>query len=223
MELVKRKPKCPLAVFGHADPVGRDSYNKTLSGRRALAVYAVLTRDVELWEQKLYKQPFGGDRWGERENQIMLTALGYPPPAEGETDGTDETDDPTKAFPTPAGSGGRRPDRPANPRPAVQPFIWICFAPAPTARPTSSPNKTSWPAAKILTAKATTRAAANSIRYCWCRSRSTDEHRRPENHPLRNEVNAPNRRVLVFLFKPGTPGKTGPVALPAGCGRYARL
>src|SRR5690349_6323778 len=45
----KRFPPC--SVFGHADPTGDDAYNKTLSGRRALAVYAVLCRKVEIWEQ----------------------------------------------------------------------------------------------------------------------------------------------------------------------------
>lgn len=51
-----------LGVFGHADPVGDDEYNKTLSGRRAQAVYALLTRRVDLWDQ-LWAQPFGGDSW----------------------------------------------------------------------------------------------------------------------------------------------------------------
>jgi hypothetical protein len=32
----------PLSVFGHADPVGSDNYNKALSGRRAAAIYALL-------------------------------------------------------------------------------------------------------------------------------------------------------------------------------------
>jgi len=35
---VKDHPACPLSVFGHADPVGSDDYNKALSGRRAMAV-----------------------------------------------------------------------------------------------------------------------------------------------------------------------------------------
>src|SRR6266446_7275912 len=43
--LVSQHPGCPLAVFGHADPVGNDDYNKTLSGRRAMVIYAMLTRD----------------------------------------------------------------------------------------------------------------------------------------------------------------------------------
>src|SRR5215813_9086595 len=43
--LRKMHPGAPLSIFGHADPVGDDSYNKQLSGRRAQAVHAVLVRN----------------------------------------------------------------------------------------------------------------------------------------------------------------------------------
>src|SRR5262245_25025181 len=62
-QLVKEHPDCPLSIFGHADPVGNDDYNKALSGRRAMAIYAMLIRETDLWE-KLYSQPFGNDKWG---------------------------------------------------------------------------------------------------------------------------------------------------------------
>jgi len=51
-----------LGVFGHADPVGDDDYNKTLSGRRAQAIYALLVRRADLWDE-LWSTPFGGDNW----------------------------------------------------------------------------------------------------------------------------------------------------------------
>src|SRR5438552_3533596 len=35
-----------LSVFGHADPVGDDNFNKQLSGRRAQAIYGMLVRNV---------------------------------------------------------------------------------------------------------------------------------------------------------------------------------
>src|SRR5574337_1959703 len=35
-------PECRMALFGHADPVGDDEYNKVLSGRRAMAVYGLV-------------------------------------------------------------------------------------------------------------------------------------------------------------------------------------
>ncbi|HEX7815909.1 hypothetical protein [Dyella sp.] len=64
---------CPISIFGHADPVGSDDYNKKLSGRRAAAVYGLLTHQVELWEE-LYSQPLGDDKWGRPALQVMLDA-----------------------------------------------------------------------------------------------------------------------------------------------------
>jgi hypothetical protein len=66
----------PMTIFGHADPVGDDVYNHHLSGRRAAAIYGLLTRDVDLWE-KLYSKPYQGDNWKPRGVQTMLTAIGY--------------------------------------------------------------------------------------------------------------------------------------------------
>lgn len=51
-----------LSLYGHADPVGDDEYNKKLSGRRARAVYGLLTKDVSIWKE-LLNNPFGGDEW----------------------------------------------------------------------------------------------------------------------------------------------------------------
>ncbi len=75
-------PGCPLSIFGHADPTGSDDYNKQLSGRRAAAIYALLTRNTGIWE-KLYSQPLGNDNWGKRALETMLNNVS-PPPA-GET------------------------------------------------------------------------------------------------------------------------------------------
>ena len=68
----------PLSIFGHTDPVGQDGYNKSLSGRRAMALYALLVRDTEMWEF-LYSHPIDGasDKWGLKNVQIMLGAIGY--------------------------------------------------------------------------------------------------------------------------------------------------
>lgn len=66
-----------LSVFGHADPTGSDDYNKVLSGKRAQAIYALLVRDVGLWDD-LYQNPQGNDRWEPDVIQAMQTALGQP-------------------------------------------------------------------------------------------------------------------------------------------------
>ena len=42
---------CPASIFGHADPVGTDDYNKKLSGYRAKAVFGLLVQDVKIWEE----------------------------------------------------------------------------------------------------------------------------------------------------------------------------
>lgn len=76
-DLVKANPGAPLSVFGHADPVGNDDYNKTLSGRRAMAIYGLLVRDTSLWD-KLFKSPFGGDNWHTDVLDSMEKATGLP-------------------------------------------------------------------------------------------------------------------------------------------------
>jgi hypothetical protein len=44
-------PDCPMSIWGHADPEGTDDYNKKLSGERAKATYALLTRNKDMWEE----------------------------------------------------------------------------------------------------------------------------------------------------------------------------
>src|ERR1700761_9347212 len=65
---------CPISIFGHADPVGNDDYNKTLSGRRATAIYGLLVRDASLWEN-LYSSKFGNDIWGDDAIDTMNARL----------------------------------------------------------------------------------------------------------------------------------------------------
>lgn len=69
-------PETRLAVFGHADPVGDDEYNKTLSARRAKAMYALLTRNVDMWIALSKKA--GGDDWGVPAHQWMLLTVKDP-------------------------------------------------------------------------------------------------------------------------------------------------
>jgi hypothetical protein len=48
----------PISVFGHADPAGDDVYNKQLSGRRAKAIFGLLTHDLAVWEALFQKEWF---------------------------------------------------------------------------------------------------------------------------------------------------------------------
>jgi hypothetical protein len=66
---LNKTPK--TALFGHADPVGKDRYNKKLSEDRAKAVYGILTRKVAVWRDIF-------DKAEEiKELQNHLFALGY--------------------------------------------------------------------------------------------------------------------------------------------------
>jgi outer membrane protein OmpA-like peptidoglycan-associated protein len=77
------KHRPALTVFGHADPVGNDDYNKALSGRRAAAIYALLTRRDDIWEDLFsstgkFASPAAGDKWGLVAVQAMLASTGFP-------------------------------------------------------------------------------------------------------------------------------------------------
>lgn len=61
-------------VFGHADPVGSIDYNARLSARRARSLFALLTRNVDIWLDLFSdSQPY--DAWGLTSTQIILAAL----------------------------------------------------------------------------------------------------------------------------------------------------
>lgn len=68
------EPGYPLSLFGHADPVGQDDYNKDLSGRRAKAIYGLLTRDSGSWEG-LYSRPSSNDKWGTKSLELMMNEV----------------------------------------------------------------------------------------------------------------------------------------------------
>ena len=66
----RRVPPC--AVFGHADPTGLPGYNRMLSGRQATTVYGALIKNPAIWED-LFSNGFGGDQWGLKSVQHMLS------------------------------------------------------------------------------------------------------------------------------------------------------
>lgn len=71
-----KHPDGKMAVFGHADTVGADTYNKTLSDRRAKAVHGYLVKDPKVWES-LYND----EKWGLASTQELLKHLGHDPGA----------------------------------------------------------------------------------------------------------------------------------------------
>lgn len=77
--LVKDHPGSPLSVFGHADPVGNDDYNKLLSGRRAKAIYALLIVNGEPDSAvNLWRQISATEHWGVDQRQTMQEFTGLP-------------------------------------------------------------------------------------------------------------------------------------------------
>lgn len=167
-KLCAEHPNSPLSVFGHADPVGDETYNKTLSGRRARAVYAVLVRDVAAWEN-LYSSPFGGDVWGQNAYGKMLTAVGLP---------------------------ATHPNNTANRATVIQQYMdFLCGD------------------FKLTTANFLARGANPDGKgdYQGCSefnplmifsSAEEAQFNSASNKTQRNQENAPNRRVVVYLFRP---------------------
>jgi len=79
VNLRKDNPESPLSVFGHADPVGSDDFNKQLSGRRATVIYALLisTTDPDT-ATKLWQRVAREENWGPDQRQQMQALTGLP-------------------------------------------------------------------------------------------------------------------------------------------------
>lgn len=167
---VKREVFFPaLTVFGHADPTGNDDYNKALSGRRAQAVYALLTRRTDLWEAL-----FSTRGWGPESLAVMQTAVG-----------------PSPGLGTPAGRQA----------------LYLKYMDHVCVRRDGQPYRVA--AGEFLGGGAD---AGGKADFQGCGEFnpvllfSREEKLRldrPENHEVRDIENEPNRRVTIFLFRPG--------------------
>jgi hypothetical protein len=79
VERIKEHPGCPLSVFGHADPVGNDDYNKLLSGRRATVIYALLIFNSDPDKAvKLWMHIASEESWGQDHHKMMQSFTGLP-------------------------------------------------------------------------------------------------------------------------------------------------
>jgi hypothetical protein len=154
-----------LSVFGHADPVGDDEYNKALSGRRARAIYALVTRDPAIWNELA-----GAEAWPAAAFTMMQDRTGKPP-------GT-ARDELFRAY-----------------------MDAICHRPDGTAFSVEKAG---------FLGRGTDAGGKADVQGCSefnpiLRLSQDDEQalQAPDRRAERNERNAPNRRVLVFLFPPG--------------------
>jgi outer membrane protein OmpA-like peptidoglycan-associated protein len=118
--LDSRVMDAPISIFGHADPSFQgnfelgasthqsgDDYNKTLSGRRAIAIYALLIRDPALWDA-LFSRHLGGDVWGEDSIRIILDQVDPQDPSNNPNQGASDSARDARVRDTANDSGERQ-------------------------------------------------------------------------------------------------------------------
>ena len=195
MQLRVEHAGAPFSVFGHADPVGDDGYNKKVSGHRADSIYAVLTRDTARWE-KLYLAGGTDEGWGIASIQRMLVALGFEP---GPLTGTKNTKT-TQAIQKFQNDSGLTVDGIAGPKTRVKLFAaYMDFLCPQTVAKTE------------FLARGTDPKGKGDVQGCSefnpVMVLSKDEQKElslSENREARDAANSGNRRVMVLLFRPGT-------------------
>ena len=211
-KLVKEHPGSPLTIFGHDDPTGDDAYNKTLSGRRARAIYAMLIRDTAAWED-LFSHSFGGDKWGARSIQNMLFFVG-----EDGAENTGIMDSKTiqalKSFQKKKGL----PDTGAN-NAATRAVLFQAYMDKVCVNEDDAPFKLT--KADFL-AKGADPDGKGDFQGCgrfnpvlMFSAAENKTFQSPGKHNERNNENAPNRRVMALLFRPGTVVDPGRWPCPA--------
>ncbi len=180
-----------LSVFGHADPVGDPAYNSSLARRRARAVHALLRHDAETWDE-LHEQPFKGDDWHGKAVPMMLDHLGVP---EAERAGFKGRNARLGLFRAYMNAVCVKRDRASG---RIVPFVL------------SEEN---------FLARGEGKDAQGDLQGCSefnpvliLSGRREKEFAKQKDKAERNAANAPNRRVLVFLFRPGT--KIDPATWP---------
>lgn len=188
-DLIEEHPDSPLSIFGHADPAGKDDYNKVLSGRRAAAIYGLLRREPALWEE-IYSRPHGNDDWRKGALETMLAEV------------SGSTGEDPRAY---------RQDESRRRELFAAYMEKLC---AERLQPLS--------AARFLGGGADPGGKA-ALQGCGEFNPllifSREEHQKYEkaaDKTERNLANAPNRRVLILLFRKGT--KVDPARWP--CPRW---
>ncbi|HEY3820471.1 MAG TPA: peptidoglycan-binding protein [Polyangiaceae bacterium] len=212
-ELVEANQGCPASLFGHCDPMGSDALNKTLGDRRVTAIYALLTRQVPLWE-KLYSAPAVGDTWGTQAIQTMLQSLVdgsgnpyYSGPINNEYDsGTVAA---VKSFQTDSGLASDGTAGAGTRKVLFGAYMdWLCTPASsdPTTQSTATPFKMQITdflggasAGPGDTPKLSTQSCGKFNPIVLLASSVMQGDR-----TTRNALDAPNRRVIMFMFKAGT-------------------
>jgi hypothetical protein len=213
---------CPAALFGHCDPDGSDALNKTLGDRRAIAVYALLTHQPDLWEY-LYDTPQVGDMWGTHMVQRMLNNIpdgqGNPYYA-GSADGLygPGTTDAVKRFQVDNGLSADGQAGPDTRKVLFGAYMdWLCTSDAATNSTSPAPYRMQ--PADFLGGAGSQPGGGDlprmSLQSCGKLNPIvllTNDEMNSADKATRHDADAPNRRVIMFLFQKGT--KTDPSGWP---------
>jgi hypothetical protein len=155
-----------LTVFGHADPVGDDEYNKALSGRRTKALYGLLTRDTAMWNELATSEA-----WPQAAFTMMQARTGKP-------------------------AGTPRDE------------LFRAYMDAICHRADGTPftvDRSGFLGKGLDPGGKADYQGCSEFNPVLRFSAAEEQELSPqERHPERDERNAPNRRVLVFMFTAGT-------------------
>ena len=174
----------PISLFGHADPVGDDDYNKTLSGRRATAIYAMLIRNPSQWETLYTTRIRGvGDVWGKSSIDTMVHALGF---------------DSVQGFQQKNGLAADGDPGPAT-RGALFPQYMdlVCGS-------LKLDKHDHFLAGTDSGGKGDYQGCSEFNPVLIFSTAESQKFAKPENKADRDRTNAPNRRVMALLFRPGS-------------------
>jgi hypothetical protein len=187
--LMDKHRGAPASVYGHTDPTGTDDFNKPLSGNRAQAVYGMLTRRIDLWEELFTKEG-----WGEDAVDVMLTALGF----EAIDHKAGVADFQKKTGLTASGNA----DKETRAELFAQYMDFVC------ADETGTPFKLD--ATDFLghgddiDGKADYQGCSEFNPVLVFSEEEDSAFRAAPDKTERDKANAPNRRVVVFLFRKGS-------------------
>jgi hypothetical protein len=188
----------PIALFGHADPVGRISYNSKLSARRALCIYGMLLHEVGIWEDLFNDKSLPGDIWGDDEFNAVLDEVGFEP--ELPKDSSDEQ---------------KRKEILARLKknPADRAKLFSAYMDAVCVKDDGKGGDTPFVLKKadFLDRGERTADHKGAVQGCGefnpvliLSQAKQNRFERTGDKEGRDAANAPNRRVLAFFFKPGT-------------------
>jgi hypothetical protein len=211
--IVAANPGCPAALFGHCDPAGTDALNKTLGDRRAIAIYALLTRQPDLWAW-LHDVSQVGDTWNLRMVQTMLASVvdaQQNPYFAGGANGVQDADttDAVKRFQADAGLAADG-DPGTNTRKALYGAYmdWLCTPDGATTpfrmRPTDFLGGAGAQPGDLPKMSLQSCGKFNPIVLLSSAEMGGEDTTDGASKTTRNADDAPNRRAIMFLFARGT-------------------